>query len=57
MTVMSGTDGLSEQEFRQRRADWLEIRPGISQPSWRRPDPGSSSCFPPIWVTGHWSRR
>ncbi|MCI4042333.1 DUF2786 domain-containing protein [Streptomyces sp. TRM75563] len=27
MTV-SGTDGLSEQEFRQRRADWLEIRAG-----------------------------
>ncbi|GHF32933.1 DUF2786 domain-containing protein [Streptomyces griseoluteus] len=28
MTVMSGGDGLSEQEFRQRRADWLEIRAG-----------------------------
>ncbi|MGZ3119064.1 DUF2786 domain-containing protein [Streptomyces sp. H62] len=28
MTVMSGTGGLSEQEFRQGRADWMEIRAG-----------------------------
>jgi hypothetical protein len=27
MTV-SGTDGLSEKKFRQRRAHWLEIRAG-----------------------------
>lgn len=28
MTAMSGTGGWSEQEFRQGRADWLEIRAG-----------------------------
>lgn len=28
MTVMSGTGGLWEQEFRQGRADWMEIRAG-----------------------------
>ncbi|WP_158761526.1 DUF2786 domain-containing protein [Streptomyces sp. NRRL S-146] len=28
MTVMSGTGGLSEKEFRQGRADWMEIRAG-----------------------------
>ncbi|WP_141757972.1 DUF2786 domain-containing protein [Streptomyces sp. LUP47B] len=28
MTVMSGTGGLSEREFRQGRADWMEIRTG-----------------------------